>query len=89
MDPHSKDSTRLPWWLRGKESACQGSTWVWSLVQEDSTCHRATTAIESVLQSRGMATTEPKSCNYLSPCTLEPVLYNKKSRFSKKPTHCT
>ena len=23
MDPHSKDSARLPWWLCAKESTCQ------------------------------------------------------------------
>ena len=29
----------LPWWLSGKESACQ---WVRSLIQQDPTCHTAT-----------------------------------------------
>ena len=26
---------RLPWWVRGKESACQAETWILPLGQED------------------------------------------------------
>ena len=45
---------------------------VQSLVQEDPTCHRA-----------------PKlMChNYYGPCTLEPMLCNKRSQGNEKPTH--
>ena len=46
----------LPWWPSGKESACQCRRhWVWSLIREDPTCHRAT---------------KPMSHNYWA-CALE------------------
>ena len=47
-------------------------TWVWSLVQEDATCHRAT---------------KPVSRHYRSPRALEPMLCNKRNHLNEKPTH--
>ena len=44
-------------------------TQVWSLVQEDSTCHR---------------TTKPVDHSYWDPHTLEPVVRNKRSHCNKK-----
>ena len=62
-------SVLLPWislavqWLR----ICLPVqvTWVQPLVQEEPTCHHRAT--------------KPVSCSYWRPCTLEPVLHNKKS----------
>ena len=48
-------------------------TQVWSLVQEDSMCHRAT---QLVLH------------NYRSLCAQEPVLSNNRSHRNEKPAHC-
>ena len=48
-------------------------TWVWSLVQEDSTCH---------------GTTKPVCHNYWSLHALEPMICNKKSHHDEKPMHC-
>ena len=48
-------------------------TWVWSLVQEDSVCHRAT---------------KPVSRHYRSACALEPMLCNKRIHLNEKPSHC-
>ena len=58
----------LPQWLR-IFLPMQG-TWIRSLVREDSTCHRET---KSALRYWTRAL-EPRSCNYWSPCTLEPML---------------
>ena len=54
-------------------------TRVQSLAQEDSTFHRATIAHRPQLLSLSIATTE---------AYLEPVLCNKRSHHSEKPTHC-
>ena len=32
---HVRTACGLPWWVRGKESACQAETWILSLGQED------------------------------------------------------
>ena len=47
--------------------------WVWSLVQEDSTCHRATKPMH---QNFWTCTLEPTGCNFWSPSTLQPVYCN-------------
>ena len=31
---------------------------------------------------------DPRNHNYWSPCTLKPVLHNKRSRWNEKPVHC-
>ena len=51
-------------------------TWVWSLVQEDSTCHGATKPICHNYWARVLEITSHK---IWSPSTLEPVLCNKSS----------
>ena len=51
-------------------------TWVWSLVQEDPTCHRAT---KPMCNNYWACALEPTSHNCWSPFTLEPVLHNKRS----------
>jgi len=57
-------------------------TRVQSLVQEDSTCHRATKPVLhnywALIQSPQAATTEPERSYYWSPSTLEPVLHKTK-----------
>ena len=65
-------------------------TRVWSLVQEDPTCCRATKPVchtEPVLWSLGTPTTEFTCRNYWSPCTAEPILCNKRSHYNNKPMH--
>ena len=66
-------------------------TQVWSLVQEDSTCCRAT---KPMGLDYWACTLEPKSCNYgacmlqlLKPMHLEPVLCSKRSHSNEKPMH--
>ena len=48
------------WWLSGKESACQYRRLVWSLIQEDLTCCRAT-KLNSVLQLLNMCSRAEKT----------------------------
>ena len=56
-------------------------TRVQSLVQEDPTCLRAT---EPVCHSCWARALEPEGCNYWSPCSLEPVLCNKRNHCNEK-----
>ena len=80
----SKCLLGLPWWLSGKESACQcrrcmfnpGSRKIPHATEQLSP--RATTT-EPVLQSPGAAATQPTCHAYGSPSTLEPVLHSKRS----------
>ena len=76
-------------WLRIR-LPMQG-TWVWALVQEDPTCHRAT---KPVSHNYWACALEPVTHNYwahvtqlLKPACLGPVLCNKRSHCNKKPTH--
>ena len=67
---HSFWTSLVSQWLR----IClptQG-TWVWSLVQEDSTCCGATTSM---------------GCRYWSLCTRKPVLQNESGHQNEKPEH--
>ena len=66
-------------------------TWNWSLIWEDSTCHRAT---KLVCHNYWVCALEPESCNYwahllqiLKPACLEPMLPNKRSHRNVKPVH--
>ena len=52
--------TGLPWWYSGQVCLAIHGIWVWSLVQEDSTCHRAT---------------KPARHNYWA-CTLGPTSHD-------------
>ena len=76
-------------WLRIR-LPMQG-TQVQALVWEDPTCHRATKLMRHNYWACAL---EPKSHNYwacmpqlLKPTRLEPVLCNKRSHRSEKPTH--
>ena len=51
-------------------------TQVWSLVQEDPTCRRAT---KPMYHNYWACALEPTGLNYWSPFTLEPVFHNKRS----------
>ena len=82
VDPHRKDSTRLPWGLPRQHMRSVPGPGRFHVSQSNHSC--------------GVCAPEPRDgsygaqdCNYLSPSTLEPVLYSKKSRFSKKATGCT
>ena len=63
------DFSGRPQWLRIHLPVQE--TQVWSLVWEDSTCHRAT---------------KPMHHNY-SACTLEPIFHKKRSHHNEKPMH--
>ena len=84
----------LPWWLSGKESACQCRTHgfdPWSgkipyITEQLSPC---ATIIELVLSSPGAATNEPTCCNYWSPSTLELVIHKRSPCNEKSPLATT
>ena len=66
-------------------------TWVWSLVQEDPTCHGATGPLRHNCWACALG---PASHHYwahvpqlLKPMSLEPVLCNKRSHCSERPVH--
>ena len=70
MFSNSRNDLGLPWWLSGKEYACQcRAIPVWSLIWEDSTCCRAakpiSTTIEPALWSSGAisATLQELACS--------------------------
>ena len=76
-------------WLRIR-LPMQG-TWVWSLAQEDATCHVAT---KPVHHNYWACVLEPANDNYwahvpqlLKPTRLEPVLRSKRSHHNEKPAH--
>ena len=62
-------------------------TWVPSLIQEDAAEHRSlwATAIEPVLQSLEITSTEPMCCSCWSLSALEHVLHSKRSLHNEKP----
>ena len=56
-----KQNVRLPWWLSGKETACQmQETQVQSLIQEDPTCLRATKPIHHIYGAWVLQLLKPK-----------------------------
>ena len=66
----------LPWWLSGKESACQcrrheSDPWSRKIPHAEGQLSPCATATEPVLKPRG--------CNYWSPHSWEPVPSNKRS----------
>ena len=73
----------LPWWLSGKGSACQWKRYgfdPWSgkiphAMKQLSPC---TTPPEPVAL-------EPRSCDYWSLHTLQPMFFNRRSRHNEKP----
>ena len=82
----------LPWWRSGEESSCQcrGHRFEpWSgkiphAVEQLSPCAATT---EPMLWSPRTTTTEAHVPQLLQPLHLEPVLRNKRSHCSEKPTH--
>ena len=85
-----KRASLVAQWLRINLSM-QG-TQVWALIQEDPICRRATGHMH---HSYWACTLEPVSHNYwacepqlLKPTGLEPMLCNKRSHCSEKPTRC-
>ena len=83
----------LLWWLSGNESTCQCRTQVWSLIQEDPTCHGATKPVchnyAPCASSLGTPPAEPSCRNYWRPCTLETAHCNRRSHSNKKPIQCS
>ena len=90
----------LPWWLSGKESACQCrrhgfSPWSGKIPHATEQLSPHTTTIEPVpwslgahvLQLLSSCATTTELLPLLSWHTLEPVLPNKKGHHNKKPTH--
>ena len=77
----------LPWWLSGKESACQCKRQFWLLVWEDLSCHGAAKPIHHIYWACAL---EPRNHNYWSLCTLAPMLCNKRTpatRVAPTPHH--
>ena len=74
----------LPWWLSSEESTCQCKRQFPSLVQEKSTCHRAT---KPVCHNYWACALEPGSRNHHSLKALKPELRNKRCRRNEKPMH--
>ena len=85
-------SRGLPWWLSGKENACQCrghrlDPWSGKIpyaTKQTSWCVRAP---QPALQRLGTATTEPTCGNYRSQRTPESTLHSKRSHHSEKPAH--
>ena len=79
-----------PWWVSGKESACQCKRHVWSLIQEDPVCHRAT---KPMCHNSWVCAVEPTCHDYRIPChgpgVQDSTLHNKRSHCHEKPTHCS
>ena len=59
-------------------------TQVWSPVQEDSTCCRAT---KPMCHNYRACTLEPVGGHYWSPCTLESMPHSERSHGNEKPAH--
>ena len=81
----------LPWWLSGKESACECRThgfnpWSKKIPHASEPLNLCPRTIESELESPGAANTDPTRRNYWSPLTLEPRLLKRNNR-NEKPTH--
>ena len=82
----------LPWWLNGKESACQGrghglDPRSGKIIHTSEQLSWCATTTEPVLQSPGAKTIEPMCHNDWRPCSLEPRLCNKRSHGNEKPKH--
>ena len=81
---HQNSYTGLPWWLNGKETACQCrghrfSPWSGKIPHASEQLSPCATSIEPPFQSPETATTEAHP--------LEPVLRNKRSPCNGKPAH--
>ena len=68
-------------WLSGKESTCKCrrhrfDPWSGRIPHASEQLSLRATTTEPVLESPEIKTTEPTSCNYWSPCNLEPVLHS-------------
>ena len=65
-----------------KKPPANAGTWVWSLVQEDSTCCGT---MKSMHHNYWACDLKPGSQNYWSPQALESVLCNKRNQGNEKP----
>ena len=79
----------LPWWLSGKESACQCRThgfelWLGKIPHITEQLSLWGTVIVPVLSSPEAATGDPTCCSHWSPSTLELVIQNKRSHCNEK-----
>ena len=82
----------LPWWLSGKESACQCrrhrfDPWSRKSPHVSEQLSPCASTIELVLWSLGAITTELTCLSYWKLCTLELVLCSKRSHHNEKPLH--
>ena len=87
-----REQIGLPWWLGGKESACQCrghefDLWSRKIPHAAEQLSPSTITTEPVLQSSRTATTEPMCSNSWNLCALEPMLRNKRSPCNEKPVH--
>ena len=84
---HRKTSVKsgLPWWSVIKNLPANAGDMGSVLGQGRRQCHGATKSMQHLPSPHS---TELKSCNYRSPCALEPVLHNKRSPRNEKPRHC-
>ena len=83
---------RLPWGLRDKARACQCrrhgfKPWSRNTPRASEQVSPRRTTTEAVLCRPGVAAAEPTGHSSWSPCTLEPVLHNKRSHSDEKPAH--
>jgi len=72
----------VAWWWR--VHLTMQETWVWSLIQEDPTCHRATKPVHCKYWACAL---EPRNYNHWSPWALKPMLHDKRSHHNEKPEH--
>ena len=82
----------LPWWLSEKESACQCrghgfNSWSRKIPHTVGQLSPCASITELMLSNSRAAETEAMCRNYRSPCTLEPVFFNKRSHCNEKPKH--
>ena len=83
-------SQGLPWWLSGKESACQCrryglESWYRKIPHAKEQLSPCITTTEPVLWNPEATTTEPTHHSYWSLGTLEPVLCNIRSHRNEEP----
>ena len=72
----------VAWWWR--VHLTMQETWVWSLIQEDPTYHRATKPVHCKYWACAL---EPRNYNHWSPWALKPMLHDKRSHHNEKPEH--
>ena len=76
----------LPWWLSGKESACQGRRRGFN--PRSAKTPTSLGATKPVHHNYWTCTLESRGCDYWSPHSLEPMLHRKRSHCNEKPVYC-